>query len=272
MPVLVILRRISADLIEDVGEDVGAIEAQAGAADRVLVDLVARLHDGAFKGFRIGAGDRARADDRDRLQVLRAHDGADAAPSGGAVEIVHDAGEQHPVLAGRPNAGDLRVVVGLGANGVRRLRNILAPQMRGVANLDLGVLDPQIDWFRRRAFDDHSVVSGKFQCRTPCPARVRGSNGASERAFGHDGVAARRGRECAGQRTGHEDQLVFRRQRIDLWIDLIGHDFRAETARADIVLGEAGIQRFRRHFARRQIHAEHFANPSVHDLTPRKRA
>ena len=271
MPVLEVLGWISADLIENIGQNVGAVEAQAGSANGVLLDLVTCFHHGKFKVLGVGAGHRAPADDSNSLQVFRAHHRAHAASAGGAVQIVHDAGEQHLVLAAWADARDLGIILGLGANGIRGVRHVLAPNMRSVANLDALILDPKIDRLRGRTLEDDSVVPGEFQFGSPDATGMRGRNGARERSFGHNGVATGGRSVRTGQRTWQEDQLVLWRQRVDFWIDLIGHDLRAEAARPDIFLGERRIQRFYRDLTRRQIDAKEFSDPPVHGLTPKKR-
>ena len=64
------------------------------------------------------------------------------------------------MLACRPDARELGVLIGLGAHEVGGGGGVVAPDRRGVADLDVGVLDPQIDGLGRFALDDERVVPG----------------------------------------------------------------------------------------------------------------
>ena len=55
------------------------------------------------------------------------------------------------MLAGRTDAGDLGILIGLRAHRVGRIRDSLSPQMRRVPELRGAILDPEIDGVRRLA-------------------------------------------------------------------------------------------------------------------------
>ena len=195
--VLEVARRQGARLVEDVDEHVGAVGLEAGAADGVRLDERPGLHDGRLEAVRIGDLDRAGAVHRDRLEVLGAHDGADAGAAGGAVHLVHDVGDEREMLAGRPDARHLGVFIGLGADQVGRVLRVLAPDGRGVADLHLVVADPQIARLGRLALDDDGVVAGVLELGPERPARVGARDHVVERALGDHLVAARpRVRTC----------------------------------------------------------------------------
>jgi hypothetical protein len=82
------------------------------------------------------------AADGHRLEVLRAHHGANAGAPGGTVQVVHHAGVEHLVLAGAADRGDadLRVLVRR-LDGLLGVPGGLAPEMGSVAQLGLVVLD-----------------------------------------------------------------------------------------------------------------------------------
>ena len=110
-----------------------------------------------------------RPADGDGLQALVAHDDADAA--GGARVTVIDGRHVDTVLTGRPDGGDLHLVVfqlpfyersGFGAP--------LPPQMGGVADLHPVVADRQVDQIRGPAAHDNLVVAGMFHLRPEKPA------------------------------------------------------------------------------------------------------
>ena len=94
--------------------------------------LAVALLDG-LEPFLVGHGDPAAlaAPDRDRLELLGAHDRAHPGAGGDAALLVDDAGQKGQLLAGRPDAGD-----GPGA-GIAQLL------LEGVLGL-VGVEAPQI--------------------------------------------------------------------------------------------------------------------------------
>src|SRR5262249_47317403 len=143
-----------------------------------LLQFLAQVPDRFHELRRLRDGDAARAADGDGLEVLRAHDGADAGAAGGAVLVVHDAGELDQFLAGRPDAGDAGVRdAEFLADAVLGLRDDLAPEVAGVADLNDVVVDPQVDRFRRLAFQQQKIVTGEAQLRSPVAAGVRRGDG-----------------------------------------------------------------------------------------------
>jgi hypothetical protein len=80
------------------------------------------------------------------FEPLRSHHGAHAGAARDLVQFVGDAGEAHEVLTGRTDLRDPDArVAELGENCVLDLTGDLAPEMRGVAELDRAVADPEID-------------------------------------------------------------------------------------------------------------------------------
>ncbi len=98
----------------------------------------------------------------------------------------------------------------------------LAPQVRGVAQLGLAVLDEQIHRLAARALEDDHVPAGHLELGAPVAARVRACDRAGQRALGDHRVAPAGRRHRAGQRPGGPDDLVVRRQRIDGRVDFLG--------------------------------------------------
>ena len=108
------------------------------------------------------------------------------------------------------------------------------PQMRrGVADLDLAVVDPQVDRGVGLAFDDQAVVARQLEVASPPAGRTGGQPHVRERRLGAHLVAGGGGERGAGQRTGHEDQLVRRAQRIGVARHLIVDDPRPVAGPAD---------------------------------------
>ncbi len=132
--VLEVARGQRAGLVEDVDQHVGAVGLEAGAADRVRLDHLARLHHGGLEALRVGDLDGAAAEHRDGLEVLGAHHGADAGAAGRPVHLVHDVGDEREMLAGRTDAGDLGVLVGLGAHEVGGVGRVV-PHMAAASRI-----------------------------------------------------------------------------------------------------------------------------------------
>ena len=266
--VLEVARRQGARLVEDVDEHVGAVGLEAGAADGVRLDELARRHDGGLEAVGIGDLHGAGAVDRDRLEVLGAHDGADAGAAGGAVHLVHDVGDEREMLTGRPDARHLGVFVGLGAHQIGRVLRVVAPDGRGVADLHLVVADPQVRRLGRLALDDDGVVAGVLELGPERAARVGAGDHVVERALGDHFVAARRRRERAGERAGGEDELVVRAQGVGLGIELVADDLAAEAAGPDVVVSHLDVGRLTGHLALGEVDAEDGARPAVHLSSP----
>src|SRR5439155_165282 len=108
--------------------------------------------------------------DNDGLDVLRPHNCADARAAGGPGLVVDDAGDAIQVLTSGADAGDARRRIGLGAERVLRLFCGLAPNVRGIADLELVVLNPDVDGLGRPAFEDDHVVAGELELGAPVAA------------------------------------------------------------------------------------------------------
>ena len=178
------------------------------------------------------------------------------------MQVVDDAGELAAVLAGDADRGDLHLVVAvLCVNPGLGLPHRLAPQPLGREDLDVVVVDHEIDRVLGLALDDEEVVAGEFELGAPLAARVRRRDRAGQRALGDHRVAPARGRHGAGQRTGSENQLVLRREGIDLRIDLFAEIFGAQTAAADVFVRPLPVEGLNRRFPLGQIDAQ---NPVLH--------
>ena len=105
----VVARRQGAGLVEHVDEHGRAELGQRRGGDRVGLEQLLGLVDDELEA--LGVGDRrlvvAVAGDDERLELLGAHDGAQAAAADGAAAVVDDGREQHAALAGRADDGGL---------------------------------------------------------------------------------------------------------------------------------------------------------------------
>ena len=149
----------------------------------------------------------------DGLEVLGAQQRAHAAPSGGAgvlLAALHHAGKAHQVLAGRADAGQLGLGIGLGAELVKGRKVVQAPQVAGGADLDFAVVDPEVDRLCRPPGDDQAVEAGKAQLGAPVAAHVGLVPDAGQRRAAAPRAAAAGGRKGAGQQAVEGQQRAGR--------------------------------------------------------------
>src|SRR5581483_7020948 len=141
-----------------------AVEAHAGA---VVVEgpvvLLQRVGDPAADLLDLRAVRereiRAALHD-DGLELLSAHDRAEAGAPGDVLVIVHDARDAHALLARRADLADARkTFADLGLEQIFRVEDLLPPHVRRVADLDLRVLDEEVHGCGRRAGDDDAIPS-----------------------------------------------------------------------------------------------------------------
>ena len=159
--------------------------------------------------FAVGHLDTGAAADGDGLEVLGAHDRAEAGAAGDLVEVIDDAGVADEVLAGGTDLGDADLLVAefladCGFHGA----GDLSPEVGSVAELDLVVLDPEVDGFGRAALDDDAVPAGLLELGSPVAAGLGLAEEAGERRLGAHAVAAGAGQGDAGGGAHGEDQAV----------------------------------------------------------------
>ena len=137
------------------------------------------------------------AADGDGLQVLRAHHRAHARSAGGVLEVVDDAGVADQVLAARADLrGPDALVAKLRADRLLGLERVQAPEVRGVAQLGLAVVDPEVDRLRRLALEDDRVEAGVLELGAEEAADVALAVAAGQRRLRADAAAP------AARRTG----------------------------------------------------------------------
>ena len=124
-------------------------------------------------GFRVGQRQAEGTAAGNRLEVFGTHHGSHARSTGGRIQVVHDAGEAHQVFPGGPDLGNLDIRVGqFLADGNLALQGLHSPEVTGVFQRRLPVLDGNIDRLFRPAFDDYSIETGHFQLGSPVAARI----------------------------------------------------------------------------------------------------
>ena len=265
--VAVVARGQRADFVDHVHQHLRAVRGQALAGHGVLGQDLLALHGLLHEGLGIAHVAHALgAAHGNGLQVLAAHHGAHARAASRAVQVVHHGGKQHAVLTRPADAGDahLRVLQFLLDDGLG-VPHALAPQLGGIAQFHLVVLDVEPHGLGRLALEDDHVPAGELQLGAPVAARVGAGDGPRERTLGDDGVAPAGRGHGARERAGGPDQLVLRRQRVDLGIDLRRVVLGAQPARADVGACPLHVQRFGLDGARRQVDAENLSSPG-HDV------
>ena len=206
----------SADRVDGVHEHVGAEGGEAAGAvleRAVVVDRGGR-GDGAFHDqlevLALGLAEffavfgavasGAVALDDDALEVFGAGDGAGAAAPGGAVVFVHEGGEEHAVFAGLADGhdGGVGFVALVGAEVLDGVVDAEPPDVGGVADFDLVVLDVEVDGLVGLAGDQQGVEAGPAEAGGAPAAHVRVGHGAGERRLGDEGEAPAHGHFGAG--------------------------------------------------------------------------
>ena len=201
--------------------------------------VVAQLHE----LDRPGDVEVLRAAHGDGLEVLVAHDGAHAEPAGARPALL-DGREEDPVLAGQADGGDRGVrLLELLADELRGLERAQTPEVRGVADLDLVVVDPEVDQLRGLAAHDHLVVAGVLQLRGPEAAHHREGEQPGLRRDGRDDGAVAAGGRRAGQETGAEDEQVLLVEGPDLGGDPVPQQPGVGAQPSEVKLGQARVRR-----------------------------
>ena len=132
----------------------------------------------------------SRAPAGNSFEILAAENGANPSAGSGVVTRNHEAGKLDLVLTGGSNDA--------GLNG--RITQFLfdevicfpcspAPEVIGVSQFHLVIMDPEVDWFRRGAMNDQVVISGIFQFCAEMSSRAYLEIQPCRGAFGRDGRA-----------------------------------------------------------------------------------
>ena len=213
----------------------------------------------------VGDVDGAGALGDDGLELLRAHDGAQAG-TGRVVARVHHDGVGQQVLAGDADRADARLVRGEARQDVRRLAGAQAPRGRCVLDGDLVVLDVDEHGRVRGALDDDGVPPGELDARGQHAAAVRIDDHVVLRERGEERdvhtPAQRHARR--GQGADGVDELALGGVGVRTGLDLVVDDLVAEAHAADellVRLGGLGCD-----LSRSEVDAGHLARPTVRNL------
>ncbi len=209
-----VLRRDVAEHHPHVHVHEGAVLAK-GHGDHVSVDVRQGLLRQRSNLCCIRRAGLRIADGSHSLQVLRPHERAHAAAPGAAPLVVHDGGVSDLLLAARGDAGHADVgVAQLVLDELLRLVAVLAPEMGGVPDLGLAVLQVEVDRLVRTAGDDDPVEARALEAEGEVPAAGGLTPEPRQRRDPASHVSAHHGNGRAGERPGGENQGVLWAQRI----------------------------------------------------------
>ena len=139
------------------------------------------------------------------------------------------------------------------------------PIARGIEQAAVVVIDEQIDRRLGAAFEDDHVQPGVLHFVAEEAARIGARDGAGQRPLGDHRIAPGRGGRGAGQRSGRHDQLVFRRKRIDLGVDLFRQVLGRQATLPQVTLGPIHVEGFMRAGALGQVDPQNPPCP-CHDI------
>ena len=266
LPLLEVAGRQSAKGLGQVDRRGGPEHAE-GLVGRVDDHLAPHVPQRLHESVAVGEFNATGATHRDRLEPLGSHHRAHSAASGGTVFVVHDAGELHQILTGRtnaagPQAGDAQFL----SQSVLGVTHGLAPQVRGVSQFNAVVVDEQVFGCLGRALDQHHVIAGELQLRTPEPSRVGRGDAVGQRPLGDHHVPRPTRSTGARQRTGGKDQDVVRGKWIDGGIHFLEEVPVGEPAAANVVLHPLLGNVLGRRRAGRHVDSQQLASPTTHRL------
>ena len=158
---------------------------------------------------------RLAALEHDRLQLLRAHHGTHPHARGGVGAAAHDAGEAHPVLAGRPDRGDLGIAAEAALQLVPCLAGGQPPLWRRVEERHRASVDQEAGRTVCDTVKDEGVVASALERDAPRPLDTGLAHAAGERRLGADHMAHHPRQRVAADDAVGEDQQVLRPQRVD---------------------------------------------------------
>ena len=216
---LPVLDRPVAHLV--VGRD-AAGGAQRAKALRRADDLFTQILQVLVQAGLIGNREGARSAHGDRLEVLRAHDCAQSGTADGSpvLSVDHDRAETHQLLTSRADARHAGLLsapsraADLFAHLVMRLEGVLAPEMRGVAKLELTVVDPQVHGVIGTTADHQRVEAGLLQIVGPVAAAFGLAPNARQRTARAHPKAIGQGHGGARERARSPDHDVVRSERV----------------------------------------------------------
>ncbi len=182
--------------------------------DQALVQFpqLLRINHGYLAGTAHGYG----------LEFLGTHDRAHAAAAGSIVEAAHDAAVPDQVFRAGTDEGHPHLLIAeFLADRRLSLAGFQSPEMPGVADLHLAVVDIEPDGLVRGSFDDNNIEPGPLEFRSPEFPHLGKGDPSGQRRLGPDGMPSAPHERGPGHRTGRDDQLVLRSQGVDAGLQFL---------------------------------------------------
>jgi hypothetical protein len=252
LDVLVAVDAVLEVLVGEHGDEVDQLDeagraqvAEQALRDRRLFHEVEGLVEAGLVFVPVGDDDLFLAPDPDGLELLAAPDGTGAAPPIDTVPVVGDGCEPDEVLPRGPDAQGPGRVPRLGNRdqGVVCFVGRLAPKVARRQDLGLAWGDVDHHRCRGRAFDDEDVEARGLETRAPGPAGIRRAQDAGERGLeGHVAAAGRR-RVGTDERRSGDDERVVGAERVAGRVDRIVEDAGRHPPAAQVIKGQAGVER-----------------------------
>ncbi len=203
----------------------------AGGLLEVLLAQVLHL-------LRVVHGDRQFALDDDALEPLRAHHRPQSRAAGRALLVVHDAGGEGELLAGRPDGADLDALAVPLHQKVFQGRHPQAPEVAGIPQFGLAFVDEEIHRLGGDAAEEHAVEAGELEVRPEVAAAVGVAPAAGFRGLGDRDEARADDGGSPGEGPGQQAQHVLRSQGVGALGDAVVKQPRPEPVAADVVAAE----------------------------------
>ena len=106
--------------------------------------------------------------DGNGLEVLGAHHRPRATPAGSAAQVVHNTGKTHHLLARRSDdGGPDKLVPQFCDNGFVGFSHRFTPEVTGISDLHLPIMNPQVDRSISLTLHDHCVIVGTLELEAP---------------------------------------------------------------------------------------------------------
>ena len=188
LDIAMIARGQRADFVDDVHQHLRAELWQALSGDRIIgEDLLAGRHRRHESLHVAHISDTFGASDDDGLEIFRTPHRAHARPARCPVKVVNDARIKTAALPGPADGGHtgLRGLV-LTFENFLRLPNGLAPDIRGIDEFGVVIVNFEVDGLWGPALEDDHVPASKLQLGAPIAAGVRTGDGARQGTLGNN--------------------------------------------------------------------------------------
>ena len=199
-----------------------------------------------FQGFdRAGDLQVHGAASRHGLEILRSHDTSHPRPAGRIFDAGHNVGKPDQILSGRPDDATLDFLIPqLLPDGPLGVGRGLAPDVAGIPNFDLAIVDIDVRRIFGFTFDDKVVKTGPGQFRCEKTTHIRAAQHVGQGRFGHD-VRSCGSRSTGGrQDTAADNKGIIGTQRITALLGMVVKQICVQTPATYKLLSDRKRDRF----------------------------